>query len=109
MDKRLLSAPDCIYLIIPISSANSSYDIKIERHYTEYMLQSIFLLAPNYNYLLYKQIELTNNFKTNSSKRKMWITYTNLTTYLQLLKRTWNLLKEFEVMNDTKLHHHHLY
>ena len=63
MDKWLLSAPDCIYLIIPISSANSSYDIKIERHYTEYTLQSIFLPAPKYNYLLYKQIELTNKFK----------------------------------------------
>ena len=66
------------------------------------MLQYIFLLAPNYNYLLYKQIELTNNFKTNSSKRKMWITYTNLTTYLLLLKHILNLLKEFVAKNDTK-------
>ena len=70
MDKWLLSAPDCIYFIIPISSSNSSYDIKIERHYTEYMLQSIFLLAPNYNYLLYKQIELTNKFKQIVVKEK---------------------------------------
>ena len=70
MDKWILSAPDCIYFIIPISSANSSYDIKIERHYTEYMLQSIFLLAPNYNYLLYKQIELTNKFKQIVVKEK---------------------------------------
>lgn len=70
MDKWLLSAPDCIYLIIPISSANSSYDIKIERHYTEYTLQSIFLLAPNYNYLPYKQIELTNKFKQIVVKEK---------------------------------------
>ena len=70
MDKWLLSAPDCIYLIIPISSANSSYDIKIELHYTEYMLQSIFLPAPKYNYLLYKQIELTNKFKQIVVKEK---------------------------------------
>ena len=70
MDKWLLSAPDCIYLIIPISSANSSYDIKIERHYTEYTLQSIFLPAPKYNYLLYKQIELTNKFKQIVVKEK---------------------------------------
>lgn len=27
------------------------------------MLQTIFLPAPNYNYLLYRQIELTNKFK----------------------------------------------
>ena len=66
------------------------------------MLQYIFLLAPNYNYLLYKQIELTNNLKTNSSNKKMWINHIKLTTYLQLLKRTWNLLKEFVVENDTK-------
>ena len=70
VDKWLLSAPDCIYLIIPISSANSSYDIKIERHYTEYTLQSIFLPAPKYNYLLYKQIELTNKFKQIVVKEK---------------------------------------
>ena len=70
VDKWLLSAPDCIYFIIPISSANSSYDIKIERHYTEYMLQSIFLPAPKYNYLPYKQIELTNKFKQIVVKEK---------------------------------------
>ena len=70
MDKWLLSAPDCIYFIIPISSANSSYDIKIERHNTEYTLQSIFLPAPKYNYLLYKQIELTNKFKQIVVKEK---------------------------------------
>ena len=70
MDKWLLFAPDCIYFIIPISSANSSYDIKIERPYTEYTLQSIFLPAPKYNYLLYKQIELTNKFKQIVVKEK---------------------------------------
>ncbi len=34
------------------------------------MLQYIFLLAPNYNYLLYKQIELTNKFKQVVVKEK---------------------------------------
>ena len=87
-----------IHFIIPNSCNNN----KIETIFKEYMLQYIFLLAPNYNYLLYKQIELTNNFKTNSSNKKMWINHIKLTTYLLLLKHILNLLKEFVVENDTK-------
>ena len=55
-----------IHFFIPNSCNNN----KIETIFKEYMLQYIFLLAPNYNYLLYKQIELTNKFKQVVVKEK---------------------------------------
>ena len=97
VDNLLFSAPIYIYFIYSFFIPNSCNNNKIETIFKEYMLQYIFLLAPNYNYLLYKQIELTNNFKTNSSNKKMWINHIKLTTYLLLLKHILNLLKEFVV------------
>lgn len=97
VDNLLFSAPIYIYFIYSFFIPNSCNNNKIETIFKEYMLQYIFLLAPNYNYLLYKQIELTNNLKTNSSNKKMWIKHIKLTTYLLLLKHILNLLKEFVV------------
>ena len=97
VDNLLFSAPIYIYFIYSFFIPNSCNNNKIETIFKECMLQYIFLPAPNYNYLLYRQIELTNNFKTNSSNKKMWINHIKLTTYLLLLKHILNLLKEFVV------------
>lgn len=70
VDNLLFSAPIYIFLFIHFFIPNSCNNNKIETIFKEYMLQYIFLLAPNYNYLLYKQIELTNKFKQVVVKEK---------------------------------------